>query len=268
MNQLLTIHGWRVYSGGVAETTVAGGESPICLRRNEAAPVIRHAAFVFARAFARLQWVGLGRGAERLAGTSSAGLSTLLSARPPRLRAGSGLFNLLEEAASCACYPRTPVPGKTTQTPYSAACFSLMLAAVLLKFGFLARTIWPPISGVSSHSATFWPVSDTCATTTNAAVHSTVRFGNAWRQHAKPIRHSTGGTIMLNSPLASQSIPAIAATALREAALAPTYIDALDVTGEALRRIADLASQANTTSVFRRFFDPEYSYVATEASHA
>ncbi|MGT2471542.1 hypothetical protein [Paraburkholderia terrae] len=34
--------------------------------------------------------------------------------------------------------------------------------------------------------------------------------------------------------------------ALRDAALAPTYIDALDIAGDALRRLADLARQEVT----------------------
>lgn len=39
------------------------------------------------------------------------------------------------------------------------------------------------------------------------------------------------------------SIPAIVREALRSAALAPTYQDALDVTGDALRRLAELARE-------------------------
>ncbi|HDR9101150.1 TPA: hypothetical protein QDB15_006007 [Burkholderia vietnamiensis] len=35
----------------------------------------------------------------------------------------------------------------------------------------------------------------------------------------------------------------IVSNALRAAALAPTYIDALDITGDALRRLADLARE-------------------------
>lgn len=47
----------------------------------------------------------------------------------------------------------------------------------------------------------------------------------------------------LARPEHPQTPLAIIRTALREAAVAPTYQDALDVTGDALRRLAELACQ-------------------------
>jgi hypothetical protein len=56
---------------------------------------------------------------------------------------------------------------------------------------------------------------------------------------------NVGGRTMSRTPARPQSthqlIEQITKEALRNAALAPTYQDALDVTGDALRRLAELA---------------------------
>ncbi len=63
------------------------------------------------------------------------------------------------------------------------------------------------------------------------------------------------------------SIPSIVTGALRAAALAGTYQDALNITGTALIAISTLVSQANTPDAFRRFYGAEYSYTV-EVRHA
>ncbi|UTV55791.1 hypothetical protein [Burkholderia arboris] len=59
----------------------------------------------------------------------------------------------------------------------------------------------------------------------------------------RQLRHAhTPGTLAhRNHSPESTLVLAIVSTALRAAALAPTYQDALDVTGDALRRLAELA---------------------------
>ncbi|MCA8484774.1 hypothetical protein LGM85_12590 [Burkholderia multivorans] len=60
-------------------------------------------------------------------------------------------------------------------------------------------------------------------------------------QHA----HTPGITYRSQTPN-SAAVLEIVSAALRAAALAPTVFDALDVTGDALRRLADLAhAEAN-----------------------
>lgn len=59
------------------------------------------------------------------------------------------------------------------------------------------------------------------------------------RQHRHA--HTPGTLAHRNHSPESTLVLAIVSTALRAAALAPTYQDALDVTGDALRRLAELA---------------------------
>ncbi|WP_176314664.1 hypothetical protein [Burkholderia vietnamiensis] len=58
-------------------------------------------------------------------------------------------------------------------------------------------------------------------------------------------------------PEQPQSPAEIIRAALRAAAIAPTVFDALDVTGDALRRLAELS--ARDPGAFRRFSSPEQS---------
>ncbi|MGF6610633.1 hypothetical protein OKW45_005555 [Paraburkholderia sp. WSM4175] len=65
---------------------------------------------------------------------------------------------------------------------------------------------------------------------------------------------------------AQSPIQSIVADALRAAALADTYQDALDITGDALRLLAEMS--ANNPGAIRRAHSAEYSYTVSGGGHA
>ncbi|MGF6634275.1 hypothetical protein [Paraburkholderia sp. MM6662-R1] len=67
-------------------------------------------------------------------------------------------------------------------------------------------------------------------------------------------------------PSFPQNLTYIVNEALRAAALAPTYQDALDITGDALRLLAEMS--ANNPGAIRRAHSAEYSYTVSGGRHA